>query len=921
MGLLNRLLDPFRPRWRHSDADVRAEAVRELDKQDLPILQKIAQHDADARVRRLAMRRIDDPQVLLHIADRDPEEALRKVAAERAEELLLKDALGKDGEAAAASALSLLSRPRAIAEVARRAHFAAVRKTALARLTDQRLLADVAKGAEDAELRLAAVAGITDAQVLRDVAHGAPKEAGLAAVARLDDRAALTEIAVSGKNKAVRSAARERLGPAGSGQAQKAAAPEAGAGAKPAKQKIHVQIRTTPAEAALATRRRVQLQSLCQKIESSVSADLQRALSDMAAARATLAELGHEPGDEPLRARLQRAFDQIEARQKAAERKGREKAAAETAAAQATAREREEDAARVALCERVEALRTPQDGAGPGIPATLEELRAAWAALPPPEALPAARKAELDRRFGLGVKDAMRRHEQALATRARRAELESLCAQVERLREADPEEQGLGRKVGALVKRWREESGGLPEGDPLLGRFEAAQQAIEARLREVQERRQAEESGRVAALSAFIDKMAALLEGGERKRIEAILKEAKEAQGKLGQLPPPQRGPLRERFAEIQGRLMVRLKELRDEEDWKRWSNLPKLEALCAEVEALAGMEDTRSIGKALQAARELWKEIGPAPREKADALWERFQKAMNAARDRMEAGKAVAEEARAENLKKKEALCERAEALAESTEWREASEDLKALQAEWKAVGPVPKEQSDAIWKRFRTACDRFFARKKEHDSAASEERQANAARLEALCLRAEMLARSTEWKDTAEALKALQAEWKAVGHAGREQNEVLWKRFRAACDQFFEARKAHFDQLDVERAANLAQKEAICAQVEALLAQEEIGEQEAVEHVRRFSAAWKAVGPVPKEQSDAIWARFRDLCDRLLLRRWEPPEPAEGEAARFSNKLPAGSLKDIAERLGLSTSAGAGGEGTGPGQGQGQG
>jgi hypothetical protein len=282
-------------------------------------------------------------------------------------------------------------------------------------------------------------------------------------------------------------------------------------------------------------------------------------------------------------------------------------------------------------------------------------------------------------------------------------------------------------------------------------------------------------------------------------------------------------------------------------------------------------MTDAKQAAKELKAAQAEWKSVGPAPREKHEALWERFKKAADDLHGKTRERFAELDEARAANLKKKEELCARVEALADSTDWKESGELIKLLQEEWKAVGPTPKADSDAVWTRFRAACDRFFERKKAHFGQLDEERQANLKRQEELCARAEALADSSEWKSTAAELKALQAEWKTVGPAPRESADAVWTRFRAACDRFFERRKAAFAAEDSERAENLRKKEEMCARVEAMSGLDE----EPGSAIKKLMTEWKAIGPAPRDQADAVWERFRAACDRLRGEQ-AAPQPA---------------------------------------------
>src|SRR5262249_5704325 len=169
------------------------------------------------------------------------------------------------------------------------------------------------------------------------------------------------------------------------------------------------------------------------------------------------------------------------------------------------------------------------------------------------------------------------------------------------------------------------------------------------------------------------------------------------------------------------------------------------------------------------------------------------------------------------DNLRQKEELAARAAALADSTDWLKASEELKGLQARWKGIGPAPRRQADAVWKRFRGACDTFFARRQEDLKKRKHEWAAHMARKQELCARAEALAESTDWDTAAAEVRRLQAEWKTVGPVRRDRSDAIWQRFRKACDAFFDRFK-HRDEL--ERLKRVAEREAVAAELEALSA-----------------------------------------------------------------------------------------------------
>ena len=209
------------------------------------------------------------------------------------------------------------------------------------------------------------------------------------------------------------------------------------------------------------------------------------------------------------------------------------------------------------------------------------------------------------------------------------------------------------------------------------------------------------------------------------------------------------------------------------------------------------------------------WREAADVPRAQADALWRRFKAAHDEVWARCEAHFAAQAQVRAENLAKKIALCEKAEALADSTSWIQTAEEIKKLQAEWKTIGPVSRGQEKAIWDRFRAACDRFFTRRHEDLAQRKAVWAENLAKKDALCVAAEALAESTEWDTAAAEIKKLQAEWRTIGPVKKSKSEAIWQRFRGACDRFF---SRYAQRHDTARAERIAAREAICAELEAL-------------------------------------------------------------------------------------------------------
>lgn len=303
--------------------------------------------------------------------------------------------------------------------------------------------------------------------------------------------------------------------------------------------------------------------------------------------------------------------------------------------------------------------------------------------------------------------------------------------------------------------------------------------------------------------------------------------------------------------------------ELRDL-DLKR--NYEQKTALCESAEALADEPSVIEAFRKLQKLHDEWRETGPVANEYKEALWERFKEASSRVNKRHQA---YFEEIKAEqqrNLELKAELCSRAEELLAQPmttrkEWNRASDRLLEVQKVWKTIGFAPKKDNNRIYERFRGACDRFFEAKRAYYAGLKSEMEHNLALKNEICLAAEALARSEEWKKTTDELIALQARWKEVGPVPRRHSDQIWKRFRAACDSFFERKNKHFSAVDGQYEENLRLKEALLEEMEAADAASA-----GFEAIRDFQRRWTEIGFVPIKRKEAMQKRYKAAVDRLF-------------------------------------------------------
>ncbi|HJS58739.1 MAG TPA: DUF349 domain-containing protein, partial [Vicinamibacteria bacterium] len=323
-------------------------------------------------------------------------------------------------------------------------------------------------------------------------------------------------------------------------------------------------------------------------------------------------------------------------------------------------------------------------------------------------------------------------------------------------------------------------------------------------------------------------------------------------------------GKLAQRVRAARAALFAKTQPLREADDWTRWSNAAIQEQLCERMESLFSRDDFERAAREFHDCDQRWAEARHAPRDEAEGLRARYQSARARMKGKLDGFFARKHAEEGEHLKLKLELVSKAEALVESTDWGKTAAELRALQTRWKEIGAVPHRKSEEIWKRFRSACDRFFTRQKEDLKKRKDEWKENLAKKVALCESAEALAASTEWEKAASEVRRLQADWKAVGPVRRNQSEEIWQRFRKACDTFFDRYK-HRDQVAAD--ARRGERGALLAELEALLPKD--GGADAPDGLAARIQALQAQArqkPLPPTEEQAANERFLQLRGRLV-------------------------------------------------------
>ncbi|MCR4681528.1 MAG: DUF349 domain-containing protein [Bacteroidales bacterium] len=406
------------------------------------------------------------------------------------------------------------------------------------------------------------------------------------------------------------------------------------------------------------------------------------------------------------------------------------------------------------------------------------------------------------------------------------------------------------------------------EPDELEVRFNKAFQQFKDSKAKFIEALEAQKQKNLEAKNQIIDGLKNLIESESNlKNLNDKFKEFQEQWKNIGPVPQSESGNLWqnyhfyvEKFFDI-----IRLNKEAREMDYKK--NLESKLELCEKAESLLLVDSINQSFKELQNLHEQWKEIGPVPEDKKEEVWERFKAASDQinARRKEFYDRLFAEEQN--NYNAKVVLCEQAEEVVVQPcetvkEYNAVSDKLTELLNVWKTLGPAPAKLNDEIWNRFKSTLDKFFTQKKEYFQQIKDTQMQNYNQKLNLAIQAEGIADRTDWKQATAEILNLQSEWKTIGATPRKYSDQIWKRFRAACDKFFEAKSNYFNNVQEIEADNLHKKEEL---IQKILTHEFSDDRNAnMEVLKEYQNEWIAIGFVPKKDKDRIYSAYREALDQ---------------------------------------------------------
>ncbi len=371
----------------------------------------------------------------------------------------------------------------------------------------------------------------------------------------------------------------------------------------------------------------------------------------------------------------------------------------------------------------------------------------------------------------------------------------------------------------------------------------------------------------LANKTAILEELKQLIDSEEElKKTYDAFKSLQEKWKEIGLVPRTEINNLWQNYHFLVEKFFDKVKINNELKDLDLKKNLEAKIEICEKTEELILEPIVSKAFQQLQKLHEKWREIGPVPIDKKDEVWDRFRASTEKINERRKEYYDQVQVEQKANFETKIALCEKVEQVTEAAanstrEWMDKTQTLNEMLQLWKTIGPAQKKDNEAVWQKFKTAIDNFFAAKKEFFDKLKEEQITNYNLKVNLCLQAESIKSSTNWKKATEDLIRLQQEWKKIGSVPKKYSDKIWKRFRVACDEFFSSKSSYFSNLDAKEEENLILKKELIEQLKAY--QFSADNNENLQIIKDFQRKWMEIGHVPIKVKNDIQNEFRKVID----------------------------------------------------------
>ncbi len=403
--------------------------------------------------------------------------------------------------------------------------------------------------------------------------------------------------------------------------------------------------------------------------------------------------------------------------------------------------------------------------------------------------------------------------------------------------------------------------------DPLTERFDAAFGVYKEKKTLFDQELEQRKQENLKIKEDILDELRNLIDSEEElKKTYDHFNDLQERWRQVGPIPQGSKSTLWNNYHFLVEKFFDKVKINKELKDLDLKKNMETKTELCEKAEELLLESSITKSFQRLQKLHEAWKETGPVPKDKKDELWDRFKAATDKLNSRRQEYYDTLREEQNKNYAAKILLCEKAEEIASRQpesprQWQKNTEEINELFKVWKTIGFAPKKVNNEIWNRFRSALDSFFKSKKEFFKKFKEVQTENYNQKLNLCMQAEAIKDSEDWRRTTEELIELQKQWKKIGPVPAKFSDKIWKRFRSACDDFFNRKSEHFSNIGEKQDENLEKKKALIEKIKTHKYSDDNNEN--LKILKEFQREWMNIGHVPIKQKDKIQNEFRKAVD----------------------------------------------------------
>ncbi len=435
----------------------------------------------------------------------------------------------------------------------------------------------------------------------------------------------------------------------------------------------------------------------------------------------------------------------------------------------------------------------------------------------------------------------------------------------------------LDQERPGLIRTWVEEGKDprdfVPPSDSLKSELLNIISDFKKKKEEERKRQEEERLENLKQKQAILEKIKVLVDSEETDQSLSILREYMKQWKEVRQIPKEYQEELFSTYKIYIDKFYNQLSLFNELKDLDKEKNLEIKIDLIKKAESLKDEANIRKAMIALNKYHEDWKNTGPVRSEISEDLWKRFKAASDIVIDAKKEQQAKIDNQRLQNQSLKQLLIEKGEVLLSvlpttGKEWNSVGKELDGLLEEWKKIGPVPQEVNDEMWQNFKGLRNRFYGERKHYFKDLNSSKKDNLVKKQNLCERAEALKDGNEFNKTADALQQLQEEWKKIGPVPEEQNDAIWKRFRAAFDHFYTRRNAWIKERKSSESEAVTKKQEVIDALTALSNNESIDPQLLFKELKEWQQRWNQAGFVSGKTYHKLQTTYQELADGIFQR-----------------------------------------------------